>query len=44
MLPGWLVLTVATTWSFAAGVVTQILWDDQPLTAPLAHLTWRTGR
>ncbi|HEX2419111.1 MAG TPA: hypothetical protein VHJ83_13485, partial [Micromonosporaceae bacterium] len=44
VLPGWLVLTVATTWSFAAGVVTQILWDDQPLTAPLAHLTWRTGR
>ncbi|HEX6076905.1 MAG TPA: hypothetical protein VFZ32_16805 [Micromonosporaceae bacterium] len=44
VLPGWLVLTVAMTWSFAAGVVTQILWDDQPLTAPLAHVTWRTGR
>ena len=27
----------------AAGVFSQILWDDRPITAPLAHLRWRRG-
>lgn len=35
---------LAAAWCFAAGVFSQILWDDQPYTAPLAHLRWRTGR
>ena len=43
-LPRWLIFFTATGWGFAAGVFTQILWDDQPFTAPLAHLRWRTGR
>ena len=25
----------------AVGVFSQILWDDRPITAPLAHLSWR---
>jgi hypothetical protein len=43
-LPGWLVICVAASWSFAAGVFLQILWDDQPVTAPLSHVTWRRRR
>ncbi len=37
----WLLLMFATAWSFASGVFAQILWDDQPVTAPLAHVRWR---
>lgn len=36
-----LILMLATGWAFAAGVFIQILWEDQPSTAPLAHLGWR---
>lgn len=36
-------LATATGWCLAAGVFTQILWDDQPITATLAHRQWRTG-
>ncbi|MFD0507093.1 hypothetical protein ACFQ0G_38590 [Streptomyces chiangmaiensis] len=39
----WQVLATATAWSLAVGVFSQILWDDRPITAPLAHLTWRDG-
>jgi len=35
---------LAAAWCFAAGVFSQILWDEQPFTAPLAHLGWRNGR
>jgi len=28
----------------AVGVFSQIRWDDRPITAPLAHLSWRSGR
>lgn len=31
-------VTLMTGWSFAAGLVAQILWDDRPLTAPLGRL------
>ena len=37
------VLLLATAWCLAAGVFSQILWDDRPITAPLAHLTWRAA-
>jgi len=43
-LPLAYVIGVATAWCYAAGVFSQILWDDQPYTAPLAHLRWRQGR
>jgi hypothetical protein len=43
-LPAWELLAFATAWGFSAGVGGQILWDDQPVTAPLSHLTWRLGR
>ncbi|MBN1173569.1 MAG: hypothetical protein JXA67_15470 [Micromonosporaceae bacterium] len=36
-----LVLTIA--WCLAAGVFSQILWDDRPISAPLAHAGWRGG-
>ena len=39
-----MVLLLATAWCFAVGVFSQVLWDDRPITAPLAHLQWRTGR
>jgi hypothetical protein len=39
----WLLIFVAAAWSFAAGVFLQIIWDDQPVTAPLAHVSWRRG-
>jgi hypothetical protein len=38
------VLLLATAWCLAVGVFSQILWDDRPITAPLAHLSWRSGR
>jgi len=43
-LPSWLLFMLATAWAYASGVFAQILWDDQPFTAPLAHQRWRTGR
>lgn len=36
-----LVLLLATAWCLAVGVFSQILWDDRPVTAPLAHQSWR---
>jgi hypothetical protein len=42
-LAPWLIVLAATAWSFVAGVFLQILWDDQPITAPLTHVTWRHG-
>jgi hypothetical protein len=44
VLPAPTLLAVATAWSFAVGVFAQILWDDRPITAPLAHVEWRGGR
>ncbi|SKA23168.1 hypothetical protein SAMN02745673_03184 [Marinactinospora thermotolerans DSM 45154] len=35
-------LLQAGAWCLVAGVFSQILWDDRPLTAPLAHAHWRT--
>jgi hypothetical protein len=35
------VLALATAWCLAVGVFSQILWDDRPITARLAHLSWR---
>jgi hypothetical protein len=40
----WGVLALAGAWCLAVGVFSQILWDDRPITAPLAHLQWRRGR
>jgi hypothetical protein len=37
-------LLLATAWCLAVGVFSQILWDDRPITAPLAHMQWRSGR
>jgi hypothetical protein len=39
-----LLLALATVWCLAVGVFSQILWDDRPITAALAHLSWRSGR
>jgi hypothetical protein len=36
-----MLLALATAWCLAVGVFSQILWDDRPITAPLAHLSWR---
>lgn len=41
--PTWLLVSTAAAWSFAAGVFSQVLWDDQPFTAPLSHLRWSRG-
>lgn len=38
-----LALWLAASWCLAVGVFSQILWDDRPITAPLAHLSWRRG-
>ncbi|WP_017580430.1 hypothetical protein [Nocardiopsis valliformis] len=38
------ILLAATFWCLAAGVFSQILWDDQPITAPLSHRRWRDER
>ena len=37
-----LALALAAAWCLAVGVFSQILWDDRPITAPLAHLSWRS--
>lgn len=37
-----MVLLLGTTWCLAVGVFSQILWDDRPITAPLAHVSWRS--
>lgn len=42
-LQPWLMVLVAAAWCFAAGVFLQIIWDDQPVTAPLAHVSWHRG-
>lgn len=34
-------LALATAWCLAVGVFSQILWNDWPITATLAHLSWR---
>jgi hypothetical protein len=39
-LPSWLLVLTAASWGFAAAVFLQIIWDDQPVTAPLAHVSW----
>ncbi len=36
-----LALWLAASWCLAIGVFSQILWDDRPITAPLAHLSWQ---
>ncbi|WP_150245248.1 hypothetical protein [Nocardiopsis quinghaiensis] len=38
------ILLASTFWCLAAGVFSQILWDDQPITAPLSHRRWRDER
>ncbi|QSB16755.1 hypothetical protein JQS43_11010 [Natronosporangium hydrolyticum] len=38
---GLATLGIGTAWCLAVGVFAQILWDDRPITAPLAHLRWR---
>jgi hypothetical protein len=38
---GGLVLALAAAWCLTVGVFSQILWDDRPITAPLAHMSWR---
>jgi hypothetical protein len=40
----WSVVALAGAWCLAVGVFSQILWDDRPITAPLAHLQWRRER
>jgi hypothetical protein len=42
-LPGALLVMLAAAWSLAAGVLLQIIWDDQPVTAPLSHVSWHRG-
>jgi len=37
------VLALAAAWCLAIGVFSQILWEDRPVTAALAHLSWRRG-
>jgi hypothetical protein len=36
-------LATLTGWSFAIGIAVQLLWDDQPVTAPLGRLRRRGG-
>ncbi|WP_147434609.1 hypothetical protein [Micromonospora musae] len=38
---GLATLGLGTAWCLTVGVFAQILWDDRPITAPLAHLRWR---
>ncbi|MDA2812552.1 hypothetical protein O4J56_18050 [Nocardiopsis sp. RSe5-2] len=38
------ILVLATSVCLAAGVFSQILWDDKPVTAPLSHQRWRSER
>jgi hypothetical protein len=37
-----LLLALATAWCLAVGVFAQVLWEDRPITASLAHLSWRS--
>lgn len=37
-----MILLLSTCWCLAVGVFSQILWDDRPVTARLAHLHWRS--
>jgi hypothetical protein len=39
-----MILLLSTCWCLAVGVFSQILWDDRPVTARLAHLNWRSER
>jgi hypothetical protein len=39
-----ILMLLAASWCLAVGVFSQVLWDDRPITAPLAHLSWRAGR
>jgi hypothetical protein len=39
-----MILMLSTCWCLAVGVFSQILWDDRPVTARLAHLNWRSER
>jgi hypothetical protein len=38
-----LVLALSAAWCLAIGVFSQVLWEERPITAPLAHITWRRG-
>ena len=38
-----LLLALAAAWCLAVGAFSQILWEDRPITAALAHLSWRRG-
>lgn len=38
------ILITTTLSCLTVGVFSQILWDDQPITAPLAHRRWRSER
>jgi hypothetical protein len=38
------VLALAAAWCLTVGVFSQILWDDRPITAALAHLRWHRER
>lgn len=37
------VLLLMTGWSFAIGLATQVLWNDQTVTAPLGRRRWIKG-
>ncbi|MBE1533954.1 hypothetical protein [Actinomadura algeriensis] len=39
----WQLLTLAAALCLAVGVFSQILWEDRPITASLAHTNWRSG-
>ena len=34
---------LSTAWCVAVGTFSQVLWDDRPTTAPLAHMRWMKG-
>ena len=40
----WHLLILAAACCLTAGVFSQILWEDRPITASLAHVGWRSGR
>jgi len=44
LVPRLQVWGTATAWCLAVGILSQIIWDDQAITAPLAHVTWRKGK
>jgi hypothetical protein len=37
------VLLSATAFCLTVGVFSQVLWDERPITARLAHMSWRSG-